>query len=43
LKSKKNSKTLFKNNIQSKDTIIAYIEYGAGDQTWENDAVAAEI
>jgi hypothetical protein len=34
---------LFKNNTQSKDTIIDYIEYGAGGQTAESKAVDAGI
>jgi hypothetical protein len=37
------SVSLFKNGTHSKDTIIDFLEYGAGDQTWENDAVDANI
>ena len=34
---------LFKNSEHSKNTIIDYIEYGAGGKTWENAAIDAGI
>lgn len=34
---------LFNNIIHSKNTIIDYVEYGAGGKTWESIAVAAGI
>jgi hypothetical protein len=34
---------LFNSSTHSSSTIIDYVEYGSGDQTWENAAVAAGI
>ncbi len=34
---------LFNSTTHSSSTIIDYMEYGAGDQTWENSAVTAGI